>query len=120
MAKKPSQEEPELSFEQALEELEATVHRLEDGQLGLDEALECYEGGVARLKRCYALLRRAERRIELVRGVDAAGDSTTESLDDPAETLQEKADSRSRRRARPPRRGSAGDSTKMDSPESLF
>jgi exodeoxyribonuclease VII small subunit len=120
MAKKPPADPTEPTFEQSLDELEATVRRLEDGQLGLAEALSCYEGGVKRLKHCYELLRKAERRIELVRGVDEAGDARTQPLEDEVESLEEKADSRGRRRSKPVRRPSQGGTDKIDSPDRLF
>jgi exodeoxyribonuclease VII small subunit len=91
------------SFESALAELEAIVHALEDGELPLDEALTRYEGGIALLKRCYALLEQAEQRIELLTGVDAEGNPTTApfdaaatSLDDPSRWRGQKRSSKSR------------------------
>lgn len=61
-----------LAFEAALDELEALVDRLEDGDLALEQALASFERGVALSRRCAELLDRAERRIEvLVR--DGAG-----------------------------------------------
>ena len=39
-----------LAFEDALVELERTVRDLEDGRLGLDEALSRYERGVGLIK----------------------------------------------------------------------
>jgi len=54
----------ELSFEEALDRLEAIVERLEDGELALEEALSGFEEGV-RLSRGLAdRLGDAERRIE--------------------------------------------------------
>ena len=91
-----------LGFEAALETLETIVSQLEDGQLPLAESLERYEQGVAHLKTCYQILEKAERRIELLRGVDADGKPIVEPLADDGETtLDEKASSRSRRRSRP-------------------
>jgi exodeoxyribonuclease VII small subunit len=66
-----------LSFEQALAELEKIVRDLEDGQTGLDDALQRYEEGVALLKRCYGQLRAAERRILELTGKDADGNPVT-------------------------------------------
>jgi exodeoxyribonuclease VII small subunit len=57
-------------FEEALVELERTVRDLEDGRLGLDEALARYEQGVGLVRRCYTQLREAEQRILLLTGVD--------------------------------------------------
>jgi exodeoxyribonuclease VII small subunit len=62
-----------LTFEQSLIELERTVNVLEDGQLGLDEALARYEQGVGLIKRCYTRLREAEQRILVLTGADDDG-----------------------------------------------
>jgi exodeoxyribonuclease VII small subunit len=61
-----------VSFEAALERLEAIVDRLERGELELEQALACFEEGVALTRQCAAQLDRSERRIEvLVREGDA-------------------------------------------------
>ena len=51
------------SFEVALAELEATVRRLDSGDLPLEEALSLYEKGVALQQECQTLLDNTERRI---------------------------------------------------------
>jgi exodeoxyribonuclease VII small subunit len=85
MPKKKAAESPESpTFEQSLERLEAIVHRLEEGDLGLDEALKQYEEGVGLLRRSHELLKQAERRIELLTGVDAEGNPVTRPFDDQA------------------------------------
>jgi len=53
----------ELSFEQSLAELEEVAAQLEVGNTPLDESLALYEKGVAALKRCHAMLDKAEKRI---------------------------------------------------------
>ena len=64
-----------LSFEGALEQLETTVGRLEEGEMPLEEALELFEAGVTLSRQCTATLEAAEKRIEiLVAGRD--GDRT--------------------------------------------
>lgn len=63
----------ELTFEQALTELERVVRDLEDGQLGLEDALARYEAGIGLLKRCYGQLQSAEQRILRLTGTDGAG-----------------------------------------------
>jgi exodeoxyribonuclease VII small subunit len=65
------------SFEAALASLEAIVHDLEDGDLGLAEALARYEQGIKHLRHCYDLLEQAERKIELLTGIDADGRAKT-------------------------------------------
>lgn len=53
-----------LTFEQAMEQLEAIVERVEGGQVGLEQALAEYERGVGLVKRCREVLQRAELRVE--------------------------------------------------------
>jgi exodeoxyribonuclease VII small subunit len=70
MAKKKDEA---LSFEEAFQELEETVRRLEAGGLSLDEALRLYERGQALATLCSALLEEAELKIsELQSGEDAS------------------------------------------------
>ncbi len=54
----------ELSFEEALAQLEAIVEKIEGGEVGLESALAEYERGVALLKRCREVLERAEQKVE--------------------------------------------------------
>lgn len=87
------------SFEDCLAELESIVGELEGGKLGLSEALARYEQGVHHLRSCHALLERAERKIELLSGVDAEGNPITRPFDEEAHaTLEDKAAARGRRR----------------------
>jgi exodeoxyribonuclease VII small subunit len=91
------------TFEASLAELEAVVHDLEEGQLGLAEALARYEQGVKHLKHCYQLLEAAERKIELLTGVADNGTPGTEPFDETSESLGESAGRRRRpKRAQPP------------------
>ncbi len=89
------------NFEAALADLESIVHDLEEGSLGLSEALARYENGVRLLKQCYGLLENAERKIELLTGTDAAGNPLVVPLDDQVQTLEQKSASRTRRRPVP-------------------
>jgi exodeoxyribonuclease VII small subunit len=54
------------SFETSLEQLEAIVDRLEQGDLELEDALRAFEAGVALTRRCAKQLSDAERRIEVL------------------------------------------------------
>src|SRR5260370_375945 len=72
----PPQKEPPAdhrTLEAALHTLERMVRELEDGQLGLDEALGRYEEGVGPIKNCHSQLRQAEQRILLLTGIDEQG-----------------------------------------------
>ncbi len=53
----------ELTFEQARDELEEIVRRLEDGRTSLDEALALWERGEALHALCRAKLDAAETRV---------------------------------------------------------
>ncbi len=53
----------QLSYEEAFQELETTVHQLESGELPLEEALELFERGQKLASRCSALLEKAELKL---------------------------------------------------------
>lgn len=53
-------------FEEALEELERVVERLESGELSLEESLAAFEEGVRLVKFCNLKLTEVERKIELL------------------------------------------------------
>lgn len=57
-----------LTFEKALEELEALVHRMEDGKLPLEESLAAYQRGTELLKFCESRLTDAQARIAILEG----------------------------------------------------
>jgi exodeoxyribonuclease VII small subunit len=96
-----------MTFEQALAELDRIVHELEDGQLGLEDALSHYESGVGLIKRCHAQLRTVEQRILQLAGTDADGKPVTESFDHSATGETAKPPSKPRRK-------------RPDEPEILF
>lgn len=54
----------ETTFEQALKNLEDAVARLEQGQIPLDEALDCFEAGVQSANLCRKKLQAVEARVE--------------------------------------------------------
>ncbi|MEE9139781.1 MAG: exodeoxyribonuclease VII small subunit [Alphaproteobacteria bacterium] len=56
----------EMSFEEALEELEQIVRKLEEGKGRLDEAIASYERGAALKKHCEAKLREAQAKVEKI------------------------------------------------------
>ena len=62
----------DLSFEDALKELEGIVHRLETGDASLDESIALYERGDKLRARCAERLDQAQARIEAIR-LDADG-----------------------------------------------
>jgi len=61
MAKKKAMSQ--LSYEDAFQELDATVIQLEDGELPLEEALKLFERGQKLASRCNELLEKAELKL---------------------------------------------------------
>ena len=57
-----------LTFEKALEELEALVTRMEDGKLPLEESLSAYQRGAELIKYCESRLTDAQARIAILDG----------------------------------------------------
>lgn len=55
-------------MEEALEDLEQIVARLEDGKLSLEESLVLFERGIRLVRLCSARLESAEQRIESLTG----------------------------------------------------
>lgn len=53
----------EMSFEDALRELEQVVGQLERGEVPLDASIALYERGAALKKRCEAKLKEAEEKV---------------------------------------------------------
>jgi len=62
----------DLSFEEALKELETIVGQLERGDTPLQQAIELYERGSKLRQRCADRLDAAQARIEAIR-LDAEG-----------------------------------------------
>ncbi|GAB4497007.1 MAG: exodeoxyribonuclease VII small subunit [Anaerolineales bacterium] len=70
MAKTKSAQKPveELSYEEALAELEQTVELLEGEQNPLEEAMKLFERGQALAARCGALLEAAQLKVQKLTG----------------------------------------------------
>ena len=101
MAKKSAEKTALPTFEEALAELEGIVSDLEEGELGLADAMGRYEQGVKHLRRCYGLLETAQRKIEQLTTVSEDGTAVTEPFDDSGTLEQvEKGKKRTRRKAK--------------------
>ncbi len=53
----------QMSFEDAIKELESVVGQLERGDVALDESIALYERGAALKARCEAKLKEAEEKV---------------------------------------------------------
>ena len=74
MAKRAVKAPADLPYEQAFQELEATVGQLEAGNLPLEEALALFERGQSLAARCTVLLEVAELKLQQL--TSAAGGGT--------------------------------------------
>lgn len=74
MAKRTAKDEPkEEDFDARLARLEAIVSEMEEGGLGLEEAIGRYQEGVGLLKGCREVLGGYRRQVEeLTRGAEQA------------------------------------------------
>lgn len=68
----------ELSFDEALEQLETLANRLEAGDIPLEDALEVYERAVELFRHCRQRLTGVEERIEILTRDLEAGPSVTD------------------------------------------
>ena len=79
--KKAEKPGSELTFEEAMSQLEEIVSRLEQGNVPLEQSLASFEDGVGLLRALHGRLGEVEKRVEvLVR--DAAGVLRQEELEE--------------------------------------
>ena len=71
-----------LSFEDALQQLDEIVKRLESGQSKLDDAIAAYERGSLLKAHCEAKLREAQMRVDkIAKAADGTVTATPADLD---------------------------------------
>ena len=70
------------SIEEALNELEALVERMESGDLTLEESLAAFEQGISLTRHCQEALQVAEQKVEILSARTA--DAATEPFEDDA------------------------------------
>ncbi len=62
-----------MEFEKNLKRLEEIVHKLEAGEMQLEESLKLFEEGVKISRLCQEKLTEAEKKVKLLLGTDADG-----------------------------------------------
>jgi exodeoxyribonuclease VII small subunit len=72
MSEKPVED---MTFEQAMSELERVVGQLERGDVALDQSIALYERGALLKKRCEAKLKEAEEKVAAIT-LDSTGTPT--------------------------------------------
>ncbi len=58
----------ELSYEQAMEQLELVLRKLDAGDLPLEESITCFQEGLEYIKQCQAKLTAAEGTLKILQG----------------------------------------------------
>ena len=72
----------EMTFEEAMQALEAVVSQLERGDVALEQSISLYERGAALKAHCAGKLRDAEEKVEMIRAAEgrAVGVTPVEGL----------------------------------------
>ncbi|MFG6118586.1 exodeoxyribonuclease VII small subunit [Thalassobacillus sp. B23F22_16] len=61
-----SENQKELSFEEAIEQLESLVEKLEEGDVPLEKAINYYQEGMKLSKTCSEKLNRVEQQMQQI------------------------------------------------------
>lgn len=64
VSKKPDPSPDDLTFEDALRQVEDIIERIESGKVGLEQSIAEYERGARLIRRCREVLGRAEQRVQ--------------------------------------------------------
>lgn len=70
-------EEKTLSFEEAMEQLEVIVERLEEGDVPLEEAISIYKNGMELSKLCHEKLKSVEEQLTQILTADGQKETFT-------------------------------------------
>jgi exodeoxyribonuclease VII small subunit len=62
-----------MGFEEAIKELTNIVSKIEQGKIPLQDSIEQYEKGMALIKHCKEILKKAEKRIEKITEEEDSG-----------------------------------------------
>jgi len=73
----------EMSFEEAMRELESVVRKLESGDVELEESIKLYERGAGLKKRCEEKLKEAEEKVAAITLDERGEPAGVSSIDDP-------------------------------------
>ena len=71
-----------LAFEKSLQELEALVTKMEQGNLSLEESLQHFERGIQLTRTCQKALKAAEQKVEILLNKSGQDDIAPFTTDD--------------------------------------
>jgi exodeoxyribonuclease VII small subunit len=74
VAKKTATPKGNTDFEASLQELEALVEKMEQGELSLEQSLKDFERGVALTRACQQALQEAEQKVQILMQKDEQGE----------------------------------------------
>tara|TARA_S200000501_G_C20807390_1_gene736799 strand:+ start:50 stop:301 length:252 start_codon:yes stop_codon:yes gene_type:complete len=66
MSKKTSQKKEKVTFEEAMAELESIVHKMETGNLPLEDSVTAYQRGTELVKYCALQLENIENQVKII------------------------------------------------------
>lgn len=69
-----------MDFEKKLSRLEEIVHKMEKGDLALEESLKLFEEGVKLSRECHSQLAKADAQVKKLIGFDQNGKALTEDF----------------------------------------
>lgn len=75
-----TKKQAKFDFEMALQELEALVSSMEDGELSLEESLQAFEKGIKLTRECQTALKNAEQKVQVL--LNENGDTEELNLDE--------------------------------------
>lgn len=78
---RPLMSDKQPTFEEALKSLEQITEEIERAEIGLEESIVKYEQGMKLVKRCRAMLDKAEQRIQKLSATDDGKLSAEELAD---------------------------------------
>jgi exodeoxyribonuclease VII small subunit len=68
----------QLTFEESLKRLETIAREIEEGKIGLEDAITRYEEGMKLVQRCRSILTTAEQKIKKLQPTEDGGLTTTD------------------------------------------
>ena len=87
MTPMPKKKTDEPRFEDLVTQVEQALEQLDSGDLPLEDALKRYEDGVAALRQAFGILKKAEKKVQLLSERD--GEIATQDFDVDDEEDQE-------------------------------